>query len=114
MFGIVTIFISALGNRPQGSKWLYYGLSILFSILMALMIFMGAFAIKTATENYSINKFDADNTIFRDMVIATASIYGVYIASSLIHMDRNSLLTFFSLAFSYVYDSISSTTSNVY
>jgi fructose-bisphosphate aldolase class 1 len=55
---------------------------------MALMIFMGAYAIKIATENYSINNINADNTVFRDMVIATSSIYGVYILSSLIHFDR--------------------------
>lgn len=52
IFGIVTLFISALGNRPQGSKWLYYGNSCLFSLLMGLMIFMGAFAVKTSYVHF--------------------------------------------------------------
>ncbi|KAH6576952.1 hypothetical protein BASA60_004295 [Batrachochytrium salamandrivorans] len=32
IFAIIAIFVSSLSNRPQGSKWLYYCLSVLFRL----------------------------------------------------------------------------------
>ncbi|KAI8909522.1 chitin synthase-domain-containing protein [Gorgonomyces haynaldii] len=96
LLGLVVIFISALGNRPQGSKWLYYTVSIVFALIMGLMIFLGGWSIRLAVLSYFnrdksvkqtfIEYFRATPT-FRDLVVATASTYGLYLFSSLMHLD---------------------------
>ena len=40
IFAIVTMFITSLGNRPQGSKWIYIGCFMLFAVIMAMMLFL--------------------------------------------------------------------------
>ncbi|KAI8909524.1 chitin synthase-domain-containing protein [Gorgonomyces haynaldii] len=92
--GIVLIVISAMGNRPQGSKWLYYSVSVLFGVLMALMVFLGGWSIYLASKSYveretkqSFFEYFRATPTFRDLVVATASTYGVYLVSSIIHLD---------------------------
>lgn len=104
IFGIVTLFISALGNRPQGSKWLYYSISILFAVLMSMMLFMGmihifksgVFAVITASQDFADSQqnfiiYLVQNSTFRDMVIASLATFGLYVLSSLIYMDGKTL-----------------------
>ncbi|KAJ3255677.1 Chitin synthase, class 2 [Boothiomyces macroporosus] len=95
--GMFTMFITALGNRPRGSRWLYGLISIFFALMMALMIFMAVWRIRL-----SIRAFEATNVgytapqlwaylksdhAFRDMVISVAATYLVYFLSSVIHLD---------------------------
>jgi chitin synthase len=98
-FSIVTMFITALGNRPQGSKWLYFWISLFFSIIMAMMLFMGAWAIKIQIDLYNTSLVQTERTAFatfnylrttpkfRDMFVSVASTYGLYLLCSIIHLD---------------------------
>ena len=96
IFGIVTIFISSLGNRPQGSKWLYYGMSAIFALIMILMLFLGGWSIMVAASEYDKATKNAKVTFlgyflntpaFRDMLVSILATYGLYLAASLIHLD---------------------------
>ncbi|KAH9263718.1 hypothetical protein BASA83_012867 [Batrachochytrium salamandrivorans] len=99
IFAIIAIFVSSLSNRPQGSKWLYYCLSVLFSIIMAMMLFMGGWSIYQAVINFrnrgvtvsghqqSAFDYFRTTTVFRDLVVSIMSTYGLYFVASLIHLD---------------------------
>ncbi|KAH9263714.1 hypothetical protein BASA83_012863 [Batrachochytrium salamandrivorans] len=96
IFAIIAIFVSSLSNRPQGSKWLYYCLSVLFSIIMAMMLFMGGWSIYQAVINFrnrgvtvsghqqSAFDYFRTTTVFRDLVVSIMSTYGLYFVASLI------------------------------
>lgn len=95
IFAIVTLVISSMGNRPQGSKWLYYTISVIFSLMMVLMLFLGAWQIRIAALDYtkavntgrvSFMSYLTSTPTFRDLVISTLSTYGIYVLSSLVHM----------------------------
>ncbi|OAJ41623.1 chitin synthase [Batrachochytrium dendrobatidis JEL423] len=99
IFSIIAIFISSLSNRPQGSKWLYYGLSVLFSIIMSMMLFMGVWSIYQAVVNFKNRgitssgrqetpfEYFRTTTVFRDLVVSIMSTYGLYFVASIIHLD---------------------------
>src|SRR5207249_618851 len=42
---IVTIFISSMGNRPQGSRWMYTLCIILFAIIMITMLYCAGYTV---------------------------------------------------------------------
>ena len=84
------------GNRPQGSRMLYYGIVVVFALIMCLMLFMGFWsiylAIKTASTQIAeqhtnfVAYFFATPT-FRDIVISLGSTYGLYFIASVMHLD---------------------------
>ncbi|KAJ3196839.1 Chitin synthase, class 2 [Irineochytrium annulatum] len=96
LFAVVTMFIASLGNRPEGSKILYTSIAILFGLLMFMMLFMGVWTIKLSIQEYNNA---ADNSVkgffeyvkntqtFRDMVISTLATYGLYLISSVMHLE---------------------------
>ncbi|KAI8847542.1 chitin synthase-domain-containing protein [Chytridium lagenaria] len=99
VFSVVTMFIASLGNRPEGSKILYMTMSIVFALLMALMLFMGAWTVKVSVNAYTDSllgkpssantflNFVGDTPAFRDIVISLMSTYGLYLISSLLFLD---------------------------
>ncbi|RIA92349.1 glycosyltransferase family 2 protein [Glomus cerebriforme] len=90
---IVTIFISSMGNRPQGSKWLYTGCIILYAIIMATMLYCAGYTVYLSlkeAKDINFHSFAAikkalQTATFRDIVISLASTYGLYLFSSIIH-----------------------------
>lgn len=98
---IVTIFISSMGNRPQGSKWMYTGCIILFAIIMATMLYCAGYTVYLSLQQAKNIKFNSfanikkalDTAQFRDIVISLASTYGLYIFTSLIHGEPWHMIT---------------------
>ncbi|KAI8923456.1 chitin synthase-domain-containing protein [Entophlyctis helioformis] len=103
LFAIVMIFIASLGNRPQGSKYLYIGCFALFALIMATLLYI-VNAIKSST---TLNPDGTRSTsvpslarlllqpAFRDLALSLMSTYGVYIIASTIHGDPRHMLTSF-------------------
>ncbi|KAI9204458.1 chitin synthase-domain-containing protein [Polychytrium aggregatum] len=100
--GVISmIFISALGNRPQGSKWLYWSCVLIFTVIMIMMLVNGGWSIALAIRDMNSSMVDAiksgnsfssfnyffTNKTFRDMVTSLVATYGLYFASSVIHLD---------------------------
>ncbi|KAL1917473.1 uncharacterized protein VTP21DRAFT_3866 [Calcarisporiella thermophila] len=96
---IVIIFISAMGNRPQGSKWLYRICVVLFAIIMGIMLYISGFAIwktvSTAGGIKDIPNLVKTQPIFRDMIISLGSTYLLYFVSSFLHMEPWHMFTSF-------------------
>lgn len=87
---MVTIFICSLGNRPQGSKGVYTTIIVFFAFIMGVMVFYGGFGIYQITSSSgNFTKFSdmLNNKQFRDMVLATMSTFGLYLVSSILHLD---------------------------
>jgi chitin synthase len=89
--------ITALGNRPRGTRWLYRTISFFFACVMVLMIFMAAWAVRIQVILFQTNNVGAsasqmfqylvETPEFRDMVIATCSTYALYIIASILALD---------------------------
>ncbi|KAJ2992111.1 Chitin synthase, class 2 [Globomyces sp. JEL0801] len=95
MFLLFSMFVTALGNRPRGTRWLYKSMSVFFATIMALMLFMGGWSIRQSIVKYYSDKgnqqnfidYVRKNPIFRDVAISVFSTYGLYLAASVMHLD---------------------------
>ena len=45
ILAIVCIFVSSLGNRPQGSKWIYISCMLLFILIMCVGLYLTGFTV---------------------------------------------------------------------
>ncbi|CAG8788372.1 5798_t:CDS:1, partial [Cetraspora pellucida] len=91
---IITIFISSMGNRPQGSKFIYTLCIVLFAIIMATMLYCAFYTVYLALykttppidfKSFSSVKAALQRAAFRDIVISIVSTYGLYFFASFIH-----------------------------
>jgi len=98
---IVTIFVLSLGNRPQGSKWTYVFAMCLFSLIMCVMLYTAGFTVYLSMPTTPQQWQQIGNRIiyvptFRNIVISLASTYGMYLISSILHMDPWHMITCFA------------------
>ncbi|KAI8054720.1 chitin synthase-domain-containing protein [Syncephalis plumigaleata] len=103
---MVSMFICSLGNRPQGSKLLYMGAMICFSLFMAYMIGGAVFLsirgvrralVQMAKDEQSVTVISVlfGNATLRDLIIAVGSTYGVYFLASLLYLQPWHMITSF-------------------
>ncbi|CAG8540628.1 5003_t:CDS:2, partial [Ambispora leptoticha] len=89
MMVIVAIFICSLGNRPQGSKFIYTLCIILFAFIMGIMLYCAFYtvylSVPHSVHEYKNIKSYLKQAPFRDIVISLASTYGLYFFSSALH-----------------------------
>lgn len=108
IFAIIIIFITSLGNRPQGSKWIYIFCFVLFAIIMGLMLFLSGYTVTLAIDaglkqtpsaaKSGLSKFGVafvSSSAFRDIFISLASTFGIYLLSSLLFAEPWHLITSF-------------------
>jgi chitin synthase len=98
---VVMVFICSLGNRPQGSRFIYNLSIFLFMVIMALMLYITMYSVSVTLSSISREEYSnflnllIKNAAFRDIVVSSMSTYGLYIISSLMHMDPWHMLTSF-------------------
>ena len=109
IFAIIVTFVCALGNRPQGSKFIYTAIIFLFSLIMLVMLYLASFSVveqvgevknklRDRTGAIQFSRLPAEltaNAAFRDIVISLASTYGMYFVSSILHLEPWHMLTSF-------------------
>ncbi|KAI8803323.1 chitin synthase-domain-containing protein, partial [Cladochytrium replicatum] len=88
---LLVVFLMALGNRPQGSKFIYYSIVVLFSIIMGFLLFLGGYAVyktvpKTAAEWQEFGTLWSQPA-FRDIVISMGSTWIMYLVSSTLYLE---------------------------
>jgi chitin synthase len=100
-----------MGNRPQGSKFAYTATAVFFALLMGYMLFCSVWltikgiqatlADLHAKDQHFGQDFKStisaifSNTIFIDLIISTASTYGLYFISSFLFFDFLHMFTSF-------------------
>ncbi|KAH7107091.1 glycosyltransferase family 2 protein [Auriculariales sp. MPI-PUGE-AT-0066] len=94
------IVICSLGNRPQGSKWMYVFAIVLFGICNIITLWCAAFTVylsvpHTLSEWGNFGDLITKNATFRDIVISLAATYGLYLFSSIIHFEPWHMFTSF-------------------
>ena len=91
------VMILSFGNRPQGSKMFYYTVVYLFAVVMLFTIFIGfqsVFAyVPTIAKPDEIVTLLATSDVFRGVVLAVGSTYGMYLISSLVYLDFSHMVT---------------------
>ncbi|KAI9254008.1 chitin synthase 1 [Sporodiniella umbellata] len=107
VFLLISSFICSMGNRPQGSKWMFTLSVIGYGIIMIYMAFAGGW-ISYKSFDKAIQKPEwSSNTVFanfdvlmsqsefRNVIISIFSTYGLYILSSLLYIDPWHMVTSF-------------------
>ncbi|KAI1291571.1 Chitin synthase, class 2 [Mortierella claussenii] len=97
---IITVFICSLGNRPQGSRFIYILAILLFALIMGVMLYLAAATVYLVVSPVWGHYRDMLNLMkmqgpFRDTVISLLSTYGLYIISSLMHFEPWHMFTSF-------------------
>jgi chitin synthase len=102
MASITTTFVLSFGNKPKGTKIFYLVIVIFFAILMTYMIFAAIFLsiksfqemLKDSQQNFNI-KFLFAQTQFRNLLIAIASTYVLYLVGFIMFLEPIHMLTSF-------------------
>jgi len=98
ILALIIQFVLSLGNRPQGSKWIYTLTLVLFAIVMVENTYTAIFlVVRTIIDtNFSQGASTLlNNANFRDIVISLGATYGVYVVCSLIHLEPWHMITCF-------------------
>jgi len=93
------ILICSMGNRPKGAKFAYMACILFFAALFGIALYCAGFTIWLAIPKTLAGWQDwkrlLGQPVFRDIVISLGATYGLYIYSSLIHLEPWHLLTSF-------------------
>lgn len=97
---LVTCFVLALGNRPQGSNKFYMTQVYFWAILMAYLLFATVFITVKSVQAQVANKGFSfamlfSNRLFFTLIISTASTYVLYLVSSILFLDPWHMFTSF-------------------
>ncbi|KAJ2795724.1 hypothetical protein H4S07_006406 [Coemansia furcata] len=98
ILALIMQFVLSLGNRPQGTKFIYRLSVALFTIIMILITYVAMYGvIYTAvhTEYDKGVKSLLDDAKFRDIVISMASTYGLYFVASFLYFEPWHMFTSF-------------------
>lgn len=88
---IVAQFVISLGNRPQGSHYLFLGSMVIFALITAYSTGVGLyFVIKTLTLEDTVS---LGNNVFTNIFVSLASTYGLYAVMSFLYLDPWHILT---------------------
>jgi chitin synthase len=93
----VMVLVASLGNRPQGSKFIYILSMILFALIMAGIFYLIGFQIYDLIPRNTddVKSIWTQRGQFRDMIISISGTYGVYFVASILYLDPWHMLTSF-------------------
>ena len=84
---LVSCFILALGNRPQGSPWKYRAVVVIFALLTLYMLVAGILCVVKMFGNGD------HSSMFSRTVVSLVATYGLYVIGSLLALDPLHLIT---------------------
>lgn len=97
---LVTCFVLALGNRPQGSNKFYMTQVYFWAILMSYLLFASIFiTVKSVQTQVAKNGFSFaqlfTNELFRTLIVSMCSTWLLYLISSILFFDPWHMFTCF-------------------
>ncbi|KAL5495062.1 CHS2 [Sanghuangporus weigelae] len=92
--------VCSLGNRPQGSKWIYVAAIFLFGVCNIVTLWCAGWTVYLAVPHTldgwkNFGALVQQNETFRDIVISLAATYGLYFISSFMHFEPWHMFTSF-------------------
>ncbi|KAF9055943.1 chitin synthase 2 [Panaeolus papilionaceus] len=97
---LFVVLVCSLGNRPQGSKWIYTISMFLFGLCSVITTWCAAFTVYLAVPK-NIEGWKDFPTLFKqsrvlqEMVVALLATYGMYIIASFMHFEPWHMFTSF-------------------
>ncbi|PQE05733.1 chitin synthase 2 protein [Rutstroemia sp. NJR-2017a BVV2] len=100
LFTLLTCFILALGNRPQGTNKVYMSMVYFWIVIMIYLMFASIFiTVKSIETQLAKNQFNwtdiIKNQIFYTLIISLASTYLLWFISSFLFFDPWHMFTSF-------------------
>jgi len=97
---LFVVLVCSLGNRPQGSKWIYTISMFLFGLCNIITTWCAGYTVYLAVPHTEAGWKDIldlikENKALQDIVIALLATYGMYLISSLIHFEFWHMFTSF-------------------
>lgn len=97
---LFVVTVCSLGNRPQGSKWIYCICIVLFGFCNCITLWCAGYTVYLAVPHTVAGWEDfpelvKTNSTFRDIVISLAATYGLYFFASFIHLEPWHMFTSF-------------------
>lgn len=97
---LFVVTVCSLGNRPQGSKWIYSLCMVLFGICNVITLWCAGWTVYLAVPHTVAGWKDfpqlvATNQALREIVISLAATYGLYLFSSIMHFEPWHMFTSF-------------------
>ncbi|KAF2095734.1 hypothetical protein NA57DRAFT_44149 [Rhizodiscina lignyota] len=89
---LITCFVLALGNRPQGSSKFYLSMVWFWVVIMAYLIFASVFiTVRSIQEQVKDHKFDVSdlftNPVFFTLIVSMLSTYVLWFIISFLFLD---------------------------
>jgi len=97
---LFVVLVCSLGNRPQGSKWIYTISMFLFGLCNIITTWCAGYTVYLAVPHTVAGWKDIvdlvkANKALQDIVIALLATYGMYLISSIIHFEPWHMFTSF-------------------
>lgn len=98
---LLTCFVLALGNRPQGSNKFYMAQVYFWAVIMAYLLFASIFiTVKSVQQTIAANNGFSftmlfTNKLFFTLIISMASTYVLYFVASILFLDPWHMFTSF-------------------
>ncbi|EPQ29010.1 uncharacterized protein PFL1_03300 [Pseudozyma flocculosa PF-1] len=103
---ILVVLVCSLGNRPQGSNFAYTSAILMFGVIMGLALYCAGYTTYLALDsagltasagwNWDHIKVLLTTPGFRDIVIALAATYVLYLVTSIAHLEPWHMVTSFA------------------
>lgn len=92
VWALVVQFVTSFGNRPQGTKWLYHAIVVLFAFIMVFLMYVSIRSVASTlldVPNFidNIGIYIIASPLLRNIVIALLGTYGMYMFASVLHLD---------------------------
>ena len=96
---LITCFVLALGNRPQGSNRLYMTMVYFWVLIMAYLMFASVFITVRSIQEETKHGFNVKelftNTVFSTLIVSMASTYLLWFVVSFLFFDPWHMFTSF-------------------
>lgn len=96
---LITCFVLALGNRPQGSNRFYMTMVYFWVVIMAYLMFASVFITVRSIQEETKDGFTASdlftNTLFSTLIVSMLSTYVLYFVASFLFLDPWHMFTSF-------------------
>jgi chitin synthase len=96
---LMTCFILALGNRPQGTKRIYLAMVYFWALIMCYLMFASVFiTVKSVQSELKAGFHIVDlfkNTVFATLILSMASTYVLWLVVSILFLDPWHMITSF-------------------
>ncbi|KAJ7611002.1 chitin synthase 2 [Roridomyces roridus] len=98
---LFVVVVCSLGNRPQGSKFIYITAIILFGLCNVITLWCAGYTVYLSVKAVPLSEWKhfghllETNTTFRDITISLLATYGMYFMASFMHFEPWHMFTSF-------------------